>query len=116
MSVVELRRANLEIASFLKGMEGVEASCTKQDEGITFLLTTSQKELPWKEIEPEGEPLKRHPGDPPEDSDREDLRPGTEDLRHGAPMGEEATIVGEEPTNEPCTCRATTSKSASDQG
>jgi hypothetical protein len=46
MSVVELRRADLEMASFLIGMEEDGASCTKQDGEKAILLTTSQKELP----------------------------------------------------------------------
>jgi hypothetical protein len=102
--------------SFLKGMEGVGASCTKQYEGFKFLLKTSQNELPWKAIEPKGEPLKRLLGGPLEGSDRVDPRPNVEDPRLGALMGEEASIVGGEPTNEPCTHRVTTSKSASSQG
>jgi len=72
-------------------------------------LTTSQNELPCKAIEPEGEPLKRLLTGPPEGLDRVDPR-------LGALMGEEASIIGGEPTNEPFTCRATTRKSKSNQG
>jgi hypothetical protein len=103
MSVVELRRANLEITSFLIGMEGFGASCTKQEGGttLTFLETPILKELPRKAAEPKVEPLRGHPGGAPEDPERADMSLGISYSKLGATWMEKGgAITKERPAGE----------------